>query len=80
MVWKKNTRRKKPSVAAAKLFRCLQLIHLLGSHRMTVDEVSERMDISQRTVYRYIHLFDEAGYSVDRDFDGKFFIFDEPAF
>ena len=54
------------------------MIAFLSDRRMTIKEMSERFDISERTAYRYIDLFEAVGYCIDRDFHGNFFIFAGP--
>jgi len=77
--WKTTGRRKKEggTIAAAKLLRCLQLIKLLQTRGVTATEISKHFDISERTVYRYVALFEEVGFPIDKDSRGKFFIVSE---
>ena len=50
-----------------KIQRMLRLMALLSSQvEYTVDELAERLDMSQRTIYRYIDTFREAGFSVEK--------------
>ncbi len=37
------------------------IIFLQGRHRVNMDEISERYDVSERTVYRDLHALQEAG-------------------
>ena len=56
-----------------KILRILRCIALLSSNRIyTVDEIAEKLEVSQRTVYRYIDTFIEAGFSVVKVDDYKY--------
>lgn len=74
-VWKTTGRPKEDApVAAAKLLRCLQIINFLKNGRYSIRQIAERFDISDRTVYRYLHIFEEVGLILEQDFNNKFFI------
>lgn len=65
-------------VEQQKLFRVLQLIKLLKSHRRrTLDQLAGILEISTRSIYRYLDLLTEVGYLVDQDLEGRPFIFNE---
>jgi len=50
-----------------KIERMLRLLIMLtGNVLYTVDELSDRLDMSQRTVYRYIDTFRNAGFVIKR--------------
>ena len=50
-----------------KIARILKLIALLSGNRVyTLKELAEELEISQRTVYRYIETFQEAGFVINR--------------
>lgn len=46
----------------------------LTREKLTVKQMTQRYDVSQRTVYRYLRYFEEADYCVDKDFNNRFFI------
>ncbi len=49
-----------------KLYRILKLISLLKSETgRTIQSIAELLEVSDRTVYRYLNLLDEAGFPVD---------------
>ena len=51
----------------------LRLIVLLSSNRIyTVDELAAELQTSQRTIYRYIDTFKEAGFAVEKVDDYKY--------
>ena len=51
-----------------KIERVLRLMQLLsGSRRYTIEELAERLDMSARTIYRYIDTFKAVGYVVRKE-------------
>lgn len=75
--WKTTGRPKEDvPVAAAKLLRCLQIINFLKNGRYSIQQIADRFDISERTVYRYLHIFEEVGLQLEQDFNNKFFLND----
>lgn len=61
-------------IAQAKLLRVLQLITQLKQSPKSIKDLSELMDCSERTAYRYIELLQEVGFVVDQDFHNRYFI------
>ena len=56
-----------------KISRLLRLIVLMsGNHVYTVDQLADKLDTSQRTIYRYIDTFKEAGFAVEKVDDYKY--------
>lgn len=56
-----------------KIYRILRCIALLSSNRQyTIDEIADKLEVSQRTVYRYIESFQEAGFSIVKVDDYKY--------
>ena len=56
-----------------KISRILRLIVLMSGNRIyTVDELAAELETSQRTIYRYIDTFKEAGFAVDKVDDYKY--------
>ena len=56
-----------------KIQRILRLIALMSGRRIyTVDQLAEELNTSQRTIYRYIDTFKEAGFAVDKVDDYKY--------
>ncbi len=56
-----------------KLRRTLQLIALLAGPRIyTIKELADKLEISQRTIYRYLDTFKEAGFAVEKVDDYKY--------
>lgn len=55
----------------AKIERIIRLLLLLsGNCRFTINEISEKLETSVRTVYRYIETFRNAGLVIDKNIDG----------
>lgn len=58
-----------------RLHRVLQLIRLLRSDRhLTMAELSAALESGERSVYRYLKLLEEVGFTVMKDVDGGVFI------
>ena len=56
-----------------KISRILRLIALMSGNRIyTVDELAKELKTSQRTIYRYIDTFKEAGFAVEKVDDYKY--------
>ena len=56
-----------------KIERVLRLIALLSDNRIyTVDELAEILEISQRSVYRYIKTFRDANFAIEKVDDYKY--------
>lgn len=59
-----------------KIERVLRLMMLLtANNRYTIEELSEKLDTSPRTIYRYIDTFKEAGFYVTKN--GPYFRLDK---
>lgn len=71
--------KKKPANKGRDLLTCLKLISMLSTKRMTIKEIAGRVNKSERTIYRYLALFENVGFCMDKDFTGKYFIFASPA-
>lgn len=62
-------------IAQQKILRVFKLIQLLkGTRKRSAIEISEMMEISKRTFYRYLNLLEELGFEVELDFEGRYFI------
>lgn len=57
-----------------KIFRVLQLIQLLQDQPRTIAQLSEALEATERTVYRYLDLLRELGFMVKKESNGKYFI------
>jgi predicted DNA-binding transcriptional regulator YafY len=58
-----------------KILRVLKLISLLKQqHRKNVQELSSILDISDKSIYRYIKLLEELGFAIDKDTENRYFI------
>lgn len=50
-----------------KIERMLRLMRLLASNtNYTIDELAEKLDMSYRTIYRYIDTFKSSGFAVSK--------------
>lgn len=61
-------------VAETKMLKLFQMINILCNHRYTIKEMAERLDTSERTIYRHIRLLEFMEVSLDKDFNDKYFI------
>ncbi len=62
--------------AQQKMFRVFKLIGLLTARPgKTVKQLAESLEINPRSVYRYFELLEELGFIVEKDFDDRYFIF-----
>lgn len=60
------------------IFRVFKTIrHLATPPHKSITQLSKWLDVDKRTVYRYLNLLEEIGYAVDKDFEGRYFIFEE---
>ncbi len=58
-----------------KLFRVLQLIHLLKRQpAKTIRSLSAALSCTERTAYRYLHLISAVGFDVQKDAHNRIFI------
>ena len=64
-------------IPQAKLLRVFKLIRLLNQQPgRTISQLAESVDLSERSVYRYIQFLETVGYSIDSDpRTGRFFLF-----
>ena len=62
--------------AQQKMFRVFKLIGLLTARPgKSVKQLAESLEINPRSVYRYFELLEELGFIVEKDFDDRYFIF-----
>lgn len=61
-------------VAEAKMARVLKLMRMLCEYKFTIKELSEQLDVPQRTVYRYLALLEFMDIPVEKSFDKHYFI------
>jgi len=57
-----------------KIYRVLQLIYLLQDQSKSIVQISEALEATERTVYRYLDLLRELGYQIRKDLSGKYYI------
>jgi transcriptional antiterminator len=60
-----------------KMYRVIKLINLMKEKPRTVMAISRYLNVSERTVYRYFHLFRELEYKVKCDIYYKYYIENE---
>jgi proteasome accessory factor C len=71
---KKAPSKAEPLIPQARLLRLFQIIAVLKSAHLTIKQLAERFNTSERTIYRYLNLLEEADFLVEQDFQGRYFI------
>ena len=63
-------------VAQQKLLRVFRLIRMLAQPPgRSIDDLAISLDITRRSVYRYLELLESIGYLLDKDMNGRYFLF-----
>jgi DNA-binding IclR family transcriptional regulator len=60
-----------------KIYRVIKLIQLLQVKPRTVNGMSRYLNISERSVYRYLKMFEKLDYKLKRDDYYKYYIENE---
>lgn len=60
-------------IPQAKMLRILQLIIYLNRPR-TIVQIASKLNVSPRTAYRYLKIFEEGGIAIDKNFHDQYFI------
>ena len=55
-----------------KIERLLRLMMMLTANKYTIEQLSNKLDMSPRTIYRYIDTFRNAGFLIKKNSDGRF--------
>ncbi|MDH4093012.1 MAG: WYL domain-containing protein [Cyclobacteriaceae bacterium] len=71
---KKPVKRKESIIPQAKLLRLFQIIAVLKSGHWTINQLADRFDTSERTIYRYLNLLEEVDFLIEKDFNNRYFI------
>lgn len=67
-------RKKQAIIPQARLLKCLTLMNALHTSNLTVKQMSLLFDLHERSVYRYLTLFEAAGILIEKDFRNRYFI------
>ena len=54
-----------------KMYRCIKLLELLQEKSRHLQTISRYLNVSERTVYRYLKLFRSLGYKIIKDKHNK---------
>ncbi len=54
-----------------KMYRCIRLMQLLQEKSRNIYTIAKYLNVSTRTVYRYLKLYEQLGYIVKRDMFNK---------
>lgn len=71
---KKSAAKPEPLIPQARLLKLFQIIAVLKSGHFSIKQLADRFDTSQRTIYRYISLLEEANFLIEQDFANRYFI------
>ncbi len=52
--------------------RLLRLMMMLTANKYTIEQLSNKLEMSPRTIYRYIDTFRNAGFLIKKNSDGRF--------
>lgn len=63
-----------------KLLRMLNLLYMLQKRCCTIGQMASCLDCHERSVYRYLTLFQDAGFTIDKDHNNQFIIESSPQF
>lgn len=55
-----------------KIERLLRLMMMLTANKYTIEQLSIKLEMSPRTIYRYIDTFRNAGFLIKKNSDGRF--------
>ncbi len=50
-----------------KMYRCIRLIELLQDKSRNIHTIARYLNVTERTVYRYISLYKSLGYKIIKD-------------
>lgn len=71
---KKKKKATESIIPQARLLKLFQIIAVLKSGHYTIKQLAARFDSSERTIYRYISLLEEANFLIEQDFQNRYFI------
>jgi proteasome accessory factor C len=74
MAQKKTKKKAESIIPQARLLKLFQIIAVLKSGHCTIRQLAQRFDSSERTIYRYLSLLEEANFLIEQDFQNRYFI------
>ncbi len=74
MATRKKAKTSESIIPQARLLKLFQIIAVLKSGHFTIKQLAARFDSSERTIYRYISLLEEASFLIEQDFQNRYFI------
>jgi predicted DNA-binding transcriptional regulator YafY len=54
-----------------KMYRCIKLMEYLQEKSRNMNTIAKYLNVSMRTVYRYLKLYEALGYEVKKDMFNK---------
>jgi proteasome accessory factor C len=70
----KSIKKTESIIPQARLLKLFQIIAVLKSGHFTIKQLAQRFDSSERTIYRYVTLLEEANFLIEQDFQNRYFI------
>jgi proteasome accessory factor C len=64
-----------PQKTIIRVFKAIR--HLATPPHKSIAQLATWLEVDKRTVYRYLNLLEEIGYAVDKDFEGRYFLFED---
>src|SRR5690606_4021590 len=58
----------------ARLLKLFQIIAALKSEHLSTKQLATQFDSSERTIYRYLKLLEDANFLIEQDFINRYFI------
>jgi proteasome accessory factor C len=78
LLWDLMEKKKKKAtesiIPQARLLKLFQIIAVLKSGHFSIKQLAARFDSSERTIYRYVTLLEEANFLIEQDFQNRYFI------
>jgi DNA-binding IclR family transcriptional regulator len=57
-----------------RIMRVIKLIEFLKVKSRPINSMARYLGISERSIYRYLKMFEQLGYQVNKDLNNKYFI------
>jgi len=54
-----------------KMYRCIKLLELLQKNSIHLNTIARYLNVTERTVYRYLKMFRSLGYKIIKDKNNK---------
>lgn len=68
----------KPNTYANKIRNIIKLMIAMQTRPMHIHVICKELQVTERTAYRYLAMFNELGFKLDRTIYGAYTIMDDP--